>query len=154
MYLGAVGSELKCKDCEEGSIAINSGFVYDAKMDLETYFPDRLDKNLVGFSTSCYSIDVSPKSFYKEAEERLSYDCQAWIPSGRSLIAQRPANHLDVEESSFVMFDLTYESMFYFPNSTVSFKYRAAQIQRGPDGVTGQLEFSIDGESKPLNVTV
>lgn len=83
-------------------------------METKEYFPDYLRKDLVGFRTSCVSLNTDWANIYMTEQERYRHDCNGWKPSGRSLIAQEPYTFRgDASYEEYVMFDLTYESMFF-----------------------------------------
>jgi hypothetical protein len=120
---------------------LKGGFIYDAKMDKEVYFPDRKVVDLLNFKTSCMAFDLT--NTYLGFDERLSNDCDSWTPTGESLIAQHPHRFRNESKYEYIELYLTYNNEF-ITDGFVQFKYRSSQKQNS-GFVNGQLEFKIDG---------
>ena len=57
---------------------------------------------------------------------RVSDNCQSWVSSGESLIAQHPHQERSLHKNEFVAFVLSYSNVF-MSDGKVSFKFRAGQ---------------------------
>lgn len=92
-------------------------------METEKHFPDKSNPVLANFKTSCLMVDYSAVGQRKPIKERLSSNCQSWIPSGTSLIAQHPSEDRTIGDKSYVEYTMTYEGSFN-EMSSVEFEYR------------------------------
>jgi hypothetical protein len=62
----------------------------------------------------------------KDLTQRVSADCQSWIPTGTSLIAQHPTHDRE-NLYQYTNFILSYSADFLSFDSSVKFKFRASQ---------------------------
>lgn len=88
-------------------------------METSTFFPDKKNHYLKNFKTECAMLDMNHPE--KQLIDRVESDCQSWIPTGDSLIAQHPKVNRKQNENDLVKFTMSFADTFVDENSYVTF---------------------------------
>jgi len=68
-----------CTQCPSNSIAINDGFIIDAKMDDETNLAGKIAKH---FDIGCAILHINSDNSDETSLGVLDYNCNTWGPTG------------------------------------------------------------------------